>query len=320
MTSLNPEKILVTGVAGFVGSHLAETLVRQNSQVIGIDNLSRGSIENIRHILSCTNFSFVKGDILDKHFLQGNLRDVDVIFHEAALIDVNESMRLPDLYWENNVLGLQNVLEAAIANDVKRLIFASSSAVYGKQSIVPTKEDTSLMPLSPYAETKVQGEALCAKYRDEYGISCVILRYFNIYGPGQTPSPYSGVIIKFIEKALKDESLTIYGDGNQTRDFIHIDDVIQANMLAAQEKRADGETFNIGSGEKITINDLAKTILTIMDKTNLQITHASSRKGDITHSQPTIDKAELILGFRPQYGLKSGLTATYRWLAYSAES
>jgi UDP-glucose 4-epimerase len=313
MLSFNHEHVLVTGVAGFVGSRLAKTLVNQNIHVKGIDNLSRGRIETLHQILPSQYFSFVQGDILDYNCLREHLQDIDIIFHEAALIDVNESMRQPHFYHKNNVEGFRNVLEAARANDVTRVIFASSSAVYGKQLILPIKEDASLMPLSPYAETKVQGEALCAKYREDYGISCVILRYFNIYGPGQTPGPYSGVIIKFIEKALNNEFLTIYGDGTQTRDFVYIDDVIYANLLAATEMEADGKTFNIGSGDAITINDLATKILTIMDKTELPIIHAPFRKGDITHSQPNTYKSEHLLGFRPQHDLASGLITTYQW-------
>lgn len=310
---MNRENVLITGVAGFVGSHLAEISVSYDSQVTGIDNLSRGSIENIRHMLRRKNFSFVKGDILDKNFLQRNMKDIDIVFHEAALIDVNESMRLPNLYRENNVLGLQNVLEAARANDVKRLIFASSSAVYGEQSILPIKEDAPLIPLSPYAETKVQGEELCRKYCEDYGLPSVVLRYFNIYGPGQTPGTYSGVITKSINKVLRNESLIIHGGGNQTRDFIHIDDVAQANILASKISGADGGAFNIGSGEKTTINNLVKMILDIGGKTDLRIIHASPRTGDIMHSQANMEKAQFILRFRPQHDLKSGLTATYRY-------
>ena len=309
---MNGENVLVTGVAGFVGSHLAEILVTQNSQIRGIDNLSRGSLENIRSIRSYKNFSFSKGDILDKNFLQRAMRGIDLVFHEAALIDVNESIRLPHLYQENNVVGLENVLEAARVNDVKRLIFASSCAVYGDQSVMLIREDAPFNPLSPYAETKIKGENLCRKYREEYGLPCVVLRYFNIYGPGQKSGPYSGVITQFIEKVLRNESPIIYGDGNQTRNFIHVDDIVQANILASTIREADGETFNIGSAENIAINNLAKMILDIGGKTDLQVTHAPPRTGDIIHSQANIEKAQQILGFKPQHALKAGLTELYR--------
>ena len=307
MSIINHQRVLITGVAGFIGSYLAKKIVSDGLQVTGIDNLVRGKMENIQNLLQCENFSFTKGDILDKCLIKQKTRDIDVIFHEAALIDVTESMQNPSLYEKNNVFGINNVLEAARINNVKRFVFASSCAVYGKQLILPIKEDASLMPLSPYAETKIQGEKLCKKYYEDYGIHSVILRYFNVYGSSQIPSPYCGVITKFIDNAVKDEPLSIYGNGHQTRDFIYVDDVCQANILAAKEKKAEDETFNIGSGNISTINDLASTILSLIDKNDLEIIHTPSRKGDITHSQATIEKAKFILGFKPRYDLNSGL-------------
>jgi len=303
MSIINHQRVLITGAAGFVGSYLARKLVNYSTQVRGIDSLIRGKIVNVQPLLQYKNYSFTRGNILNKGLMQKKTRDIDVIFHEAALIDVNESMQKPSLYEKNNVFGTYNVLEAARINDVKCFI------------LLPITENASLMPLSPYAKTKIEGEKLCQKYYEDYGISTVILRYFNIYGPGQIPSSYSGVITRFFDNALNDEPLTIFGDGNQTRDFIYIDDVGQANILAAKENKVEGETINVGSGRKVAINDLAKTVLDIMGKTNLRIIHEPPRTGDITHSQASIKKGKSILGFKPQYDLQSGLKETIIRLA-----
>jgi len=222
-----------------------------------------------------------------KNFLQRAMRGIDLVFHEAALIDVNESIRLPHLYQENNVVGLKNILEAARVNDVKRFIFASSCAVYGDQSVMLIREDAPLNPLSPYAETKINGEALCRKYREDYGLPCVVLRYFNIYGPGQKSGPYSGVITQFIEKVLRNESPIIYGDGNQTRNFIHVDDIVQANILASTIREADGETLNIGTTENITINNLAKMILDIGGKPIYKSSTPHPEQATLSTAKPT---------------------------------
>jgi UDP-glucose 4-epimerase len=310
MALIRHHQVLITGVAGFVGSSLATNLVTHDVHVTGIDSLIRGTLDRIQPLRPCKNFSFVKGDLLNHALLQQQTRDIDVIFHEAALIDVTESIHQPALYEKHNVLGTRNVLEAARRNEVTRVIFASSCAVYGHQATLPIPEDAPLTPLSPYAETKIQGETLCHQYAAAYGLSSVILRYFNVYGPGQHPSAYSGVITRFIANARSDEALTIYGDGTQTRDFIHVEDICHANLLAATEQQAAGEIINIGSGRPTTINGLATMIRHITHKPRLPIIHAPPRPGDIPHSHAAIEKAQRILGFQPQYDLQAGLKTT----------
>lgn len=293
-------------MAGFVGSHLAEILVNANFSITGIDNLSKGSSGNIKHLKKFRNFFFAKGDICDKGFMKEQLKDVDVLFHEAALTDVIDSISNPSPYFKTNVEGTEIVLEAARINDVERVVFASSCAVYGGTKRNPIVEDAPLQAMSPYAETKIIGEKLCRRYHEEQGLKVVTLRYFNVFGLRQTLH-YSGVISEFIKRALEDKPLTVYGDGKQIRDFIYIDDVVNANALAAENKAAIGEAFNVGSGEGTTINHLAKTILRVLGKENLYITHASRRAGEIRYSLSDITKIKKALGFKPKYSLESGI-------------
>jgi UDP-glucose 4-epimerase len=297
---------VITGVAGFVGSHLAQTLLSMNVTVIGLDNLERGSRHRITTLQTAPHFTFIKGDIRDETILDNALSDETVVFHEAALIDVNESLTYPDRYYQTNVGGFLTVLEACRRHDVPRLIFASSCAVYGQQAPGPIREPTAPAPVTPYASTKLEGERLCQTYAEHYGLSTMALRYFNIYGPGQT-SAYGSVMTMFLQQAQQQHSLTIYGDGLQTRDFIHITDIVAANILASQAKHLPYAVINIGTGIATTIKDLAIMINAITDNPNRTIHHALARAGDIRFSQADITQAQLHLNFHPKVTLKSGV-------------
>jgi len=291
----------VTGGAGFIGSHLVKALVKAGHQVRVLDNLSTGSIENLTDVLDA--IELVRGDVRDYGAVEYVVRGVDAVIHLAALIDVAESVERPDLYFDVNVRGTYNVAKAS--KNVSTFVFASSSAVYGEPIRVPIPEDHPLMPKSPYAASKVSGEAFVQAFANQYGFRPVILRLFNVYGPKQSRA-YAGVIIEFIRRVSRGEPPVIFGDGEQTRDFIHVSDVVEAIMLSFRNEEARG-VFNIGSGEGITINHLASLILKLMGRENLKPIYAQSRPGDIRNSVADITKAKRKLGFNPKVELKLGI-------------
>ena len=299
-------RAVITGVAGFVGSHLAHKLLVNGVDVLGLDNLERGSRHRIESIIADARFTFVKGDIQDTKTLTTILSEDAVVFHEAALIDVNESLQQPTRYHQTNVAGFQKVLEACRQRDVSKVIFASSCAVYGHQPPGPIAESATQTPLTPYAATKLEGEQLCQTYTERYGLSTIALRYFNIYGPGQTAT-YGGVITTFLRQAQGNTALTIYGDGLQTRDFIHITDIVAANLLAGQASHPRHAIMNIGTGIATTITALAQTISNLTSNTCLPIHHAPERPGDIRFSHADITRAQQLLHFQPTMTLKHGL-------------
>jgi len=294
-------RVLVTGGAGFIGSHLVKALVKAGHQVRVLDNLFTGSIENLADVLN--TIEFVRGDVRDYGTVESAVRSVDAVVHLAALIDVAESVEKPDLYFDVNVRGTYNVVKAS--RSAGTFVFASSSAVYGEPIRVPIPEDHPLMPKSPYAASKVSGEAFVQAFANQYGFRPVILRLFNVYGPKQSRA-YAGVIIEFIRRVSRGEPPVIFGDGEQTRDFIHVSDVVEAIMLSFRNEEARG-VFNIGSGEGITINHLASLILKLMGRENLKPIYAQSRPGDIRNSVADITKAKRKLGFNPKVELKLGI-------------
>jgi len=300
-------RAIITGVAGFVGSHLAHALLKAGVEVIGLDNLERGSRQRITPLQVYSRFSFIEGDIRDIMTMRAILSTNAVIFHEAALIDVNESLRHPARYHQTNVEGLHTILDACRQRDVSRLVFASSCAVYGHQPHGPIPETATPAPLTPYAATKLEGERLCQMYTERYGLSTIALRYFNIYGPGQTAT-YGGVITRFLSQARHHDALTIYGDGLQTRDFIQINDIVSANLLAGQASQLTHVVLNIGSGIATTITELAHIINTLTSNTDPTIHHAPERPGDIRFSHADITHAQHYLHFKPEYTLETGLT------------
>ena len=294
-------RILVTGGAGFIGSHLVKALVKAGHSVRILDNFSTGSLENLGDIAG--SVELVVGDVRSYGVVEKAVKGVDAVIHLAALIDVAESIEKPDLYFDVNARGTYNIAKAC--KGVSVLVFASTCAVYGEPVKLPVAEDHPIVPKSPYAATKVAGEAFIQAYSNLYGYRYAILRLFNVYGPKQSKA-YAGVIIEFIKRVSRGEPPIIFGDGEQTRDFIHVSDVVEAIMMAiTNEKTRD--VFNIGSGKPVTINQLAKLILKLMGREDLKPIHTTPRPGDIRHSVADITKAREVLGFKPRIGLEEGL-------------
>ncbi len=303
------KKALVTGGAGFIGSHLTELLANRGYRVIILDDLSTGKMANVEPSLQKTNVGFIQGSITDLPLLQQLFKGVDYVFHQAAIPSVPRSIENPGASHNVNVTGTLNVLLAARDNNVIKVICASSSSVYGDTPTLPKIESMPPNPRSPYSVTKLAGEYYCQVFQQIYGLATVCLRYFNVYGPRQDPnSQYAAVIPLFIKHILGDKSPVIFGDGKQTRDFTFVEDVVMANIIAAQST-ATG-IFNIARGESITINNLAKLIASIMEK-NIEPIYQESRTGDILHSLADISKAKAI-GYDPQYSLENGLKKTIK--------
>jgi len=302
--------VVVTGGAGFIGSNLARVLVRRN-EVIVIDDLSTGHQENIQDLIDDQSIAFVKGDITNLNFLKKTFQTVDYVFHEAAIPSVPRSVKDPISSNYANVTGTLNVLVAAKDCNVEKVVYASSSSVYGDTPTLPKKEDMIPCPLSPYAVSKITGEYYCKVFTEVYGLPTASLRYFNVYGYFQDPnSEYAAVMPKFITRVLNDKPPIIYGDGEQTRDFTFIEDVITANILAAESKAIGN--YNIAGGSQITINDLAKDIMKICGK-DLDLEYTDPRPGDIEHSFADISKSREKFNYTPKFDLLKGLEATIEW-------
>lgn len=305
-------KILVTGGAGFIGSHIAEELVKKGQDVRIIDNFSTGKMENIRPFEK--KIELIEGSITDKPTVDDAVKGCDYIFHEAAMVSVEESIRNPHKAWDINIRGTLLVLGAASRCGVKRVVLASSAAVYGDTLALPKREDGAIAPKSPYGETKHINEMNAEKYYKDFKLQTVCLRYFNVFGPRQDPnSPYSGVISKFVSAALKKAHPVIYGDGEQTRDFVYVKDVVRANLFAMAERKAAGQIFNIGTGKETSINQLWKEIKK-QTKSKLIPMHKEPREGDIRRSFASIVKAQKVLKYKPQCSLEEGLKYTIEWI------
>jgi UDP-glucose 4-epimerase len=300
-------RILVTGGAGFIGSHLASELLKRKYSVVVFDNLCSGKTANLREISGKTGFRFLEGDIRDENKLVAAFEDVDVVIHLAALIDIAASIANPSETNDVNVTGTLNVLCEAARCKVKRLIFASSTAVYGDAKKLPINEDTDVNPISPYAASKLAGEAYCKAFTGSFNLSTVVLRFFNVYGPRSEKSPYCGVITKFLQQSNEDETLKIFGDGKQTRDFIHVKDIVEALILALEARGVDGETFNICTGIPTSIDDLAKAVQVATQKDS-PITHEAARQGEIKFSYGDPSKAKEKLHFKAKISLSEGLS------------
>ena len=300
---------LVTGGAGFIGSHIAEALVNRNEKVRIIDNLSTGHLENLEPIFA--KIDFLRGDLTDEAMVRKAVDGVEIIFHEAALPSVPRSVADPRETHLACVDGTFNLLLAAKEKGVRRVIYAASSSVYGDQPTLPKVESMRPEPLSPYAAAKLVGEYYCQVFTRTYGLETICLRYFNIFGPRQDPSsPYSGVISQFIDRLSKDASPIIYGDGEQTRDFTHISNAVDANMLAAQTSRGIGEVINIANAEQVTINELFRLLRELTGRNEIEPEYQAARKGDILHSLADIGSATRLLGYQPKFGLRAGLEQT----------
>ena len=298
--------VLVTGGAGFIGSHLVPQLLELGYSVIVLDNLSNGKLENLNSVLDHPKFMFKRGDINDKTIQNEVFNGIDSIIHLAALIDISASVADPTKNHEINVNGTFNMLQAAIKNKVKKFVFASSTAVYGDVKTLPVQENIALNPISPYAASKVAGEAYCCAFANCFGLETVALRFFNIYGLRSGNSPYSGVITKFLQKIINGEALTIDGDGEQTRDFIHVNDIVKAVILALERKGLRGEVFNVCTGVPTSVNELAAALKAVTGK-NPDVKYGPERLGDIKSSYGDPSEAAEKLGFRASTDLPKGL-------------
>jgi len=306
-------KVLLTGGAGFIGSHLAERLLTDGCRVIALDNLYAGKLKNFKRCADNPNFHFIKGDIRDKKIVDGVTMGVDAVIHQAAITSVPLSIKNPKFVYGVNVAATVNLLKSCVKNDVTRFIFASSAAVYGAAKKMPISENAPAKPLSPYGESKLHAEKYCQKFWDEHGLKTVCLRYFNVFGPRQTPGQYAGVISRFFDR-LKDKLPPIvYGDGKQTRDFVYIDDVVEATILALSCEKAAGRLLNIGTGTATSVNELCRTFMKLMHRSGVEPKYVAPRAGDIRHSQADITKAKKILGYKPRISLKQGLKKFIEW-------
>lgn len=302
-------KALVTGGAGFIGSNLVALLIAQGHEVVVLDNLSSGYRRNLEPF---ANLQFIMGDIRDAGLVQRAMADVEVVFHLAASVGNKRSIEHPVEDAEINVLGTLHLLEAARQAQVRKIVFSSSAGIFGELKTLPIREDHPVEPDSPYGASKLAAEKLCLAYAKLYPpLECICLRYFNVYGINQRYDAYGNVIPIFVHRLLRDQPLVIFGDGEQTRDFVNVRDVAQANYQAALTHGVSG-AFNLGSGTRITINRLAQLLSELSDRPTM-IEHAPPRPGDVRHSLADISAARTILGYQPAVDLATGLREYLAW-------
>ncbi len=300
-------KILVTGGAGFIGSHLVDKLAADDAEIVILDNLSSGKAENISAHLPSQNVKFIKGDICNLKLVKSIVSEVDVVVNLAAIVGVPISVENPLLAHEVNATGTLNLLKASLDGGVKRFVQASSAAVYGEAETLPVREDSVLAPSSPYAVSKIAAEDYARVFSHVYGLETVCVRFFNVFGPRQDYNPYSGVITIFMKELMNGKTPTIFGDGEQTRDFVSVHDVVSSIVLAVTKKGITGEVFNVSSGKTTTVNGLVQLLQKMTGKSDLSPVHAIARTGDIRHSWGNIDKARAILGYNPSVTLEEGI-------------
>lgn len=298
-------KIFVTGGAGFIGSHLVASLLKENNQVMIYDNLKNSSKDKISHLLK-NGALFIKGDITDYKTISKSITGFDCVVHLAGETDVQESIKFPERTNQVNVTGTVNVLRACVERKISNVIAASSAAVFGNPKDLPLSENSQTIPISPYGASKLAIEHYMQAFSNSYDFNCITLRLFNVYGKGQS-GPYAGVITKFMEKIVDKKPLVIFGDGSNTRDFVSVCDVVQSiqNAITKIEGKK-GNVYNIANGKYTTIEDLAKLMISISGKP-LSIEHKQPKKGDIQHSQTSIWLAQRDLGYSPKIQLKEGL-------------
>ncbi len=305
-------KVLITGGAGFIGSNLADELIKQGAKVVILDNFLTGFRENLEEIKG--DFDFVEGDINDNSKLRRAVENVEIIFHQAALPSVPRSVENPLETHQACVNGTFNVLQKAKENNVKRVVYAASSSAYGDQETLPKVETMRPEPLSPYAAAKLMGEYYCQVFTNVYGLETLCLRYFNVFGPRQNPSSqYSGVISRFVDALMADKTPIIYGDGETTRDFTFIANVVDANIKAAQTAKGIGEVMNVANSERISLNELLEVLKKITKRDGVSADYQPERKGDVKHSQADNRRAVEWLGYEKLAGLEEGLVKTIDW-------
>ncbi|HEX3250046.1 MAG TPA: SDR family oxidoreductase [Pyrinomonadaceae bacterium] len=303
---------LVTGGAGFIGSHIASALAAAGARVRVIDDLSTGYRENLQEIKG--DLDFVQGSLADKRTLAKAVEDVELVFHEAAIPSVPRSVENPRQTHVASVESTFSLLLAARDRKVRRLVYAASSSAYGDQPTLPKVETMLPEPLSPYAVAKLVGEHYCQVFTRVYGLETVSLRYFNVFGPRQDPSStYSGVVSRFISDLLGGKRPVIYGDGEQSRDFTYIENVVDANLKAAESSKGIGQVINIANGKRITLNQLLHELKSLTNKPDVSADYQEPRAGDVKHSLADITRARELLGFEPRVGLRSGLEFTIDW-------
>jgi len=306
--------MLITGGAGFIGSHLCDKYTKEGHRVFCLDNFMSGNLMNIRHLLDYRNFKLVKGDVRDSELLERISRDVDVILHLAAQIHVDRSYIEPRLTYEINVMGTQNVLEAAKLHDAQRVIYASTSEVYGSAQYVPIDENHPLNAPHPYGASKIAADRMCYAYTQTYGMDICILRLFNVFGPHQRDLGYGGVISIFTRRVLNHTPPIIYGDGRQTRDYTYIDDAIRAYDLVLNHNDPIAEPLNFGTGKEVSIIDLANKIVDLCGVRDvIKPAHVEPRIGEVKRLIANASRAKDILGWEPEYDLERGLEAFVKW-------
>jgi len=308
---------LVTGGAGFIGSHIAEYLVDKKFDVIVVDNLLRGKKENITPLLD-RGVKFVSADLKDYDLIKNHFKDVDLVFHLAATVGVKFATIRPLEVLDNNIDSLRNVLKASVNGKVRKVIDASSSEVYGGIETVPMAEDLPLSPVSPYGISKIVGEAYCRAFGRKYGLRTSIVRYFNVYGPRQSCDDKSWVVPTFITNAIEGKPLLLHGSGSQTRDFTFISDAVEGIMLVAERDDGSGESYNIGTGKETSIRELAELVLTISGNRS-RIGYTRLRSFHIRRRCADISKARDRLGYEPKVSLKDGLKITWDYFVRQME-
>lgn len=319
--TLSGKKLLITGGAGFIGSNLIERFITQNNTIFCLDNLATGKLNNIRPFFDRSDFTFIEGDIRDYDTCRKAVEGVDVVLHQAAMGSVPRSIADPVTTNDVNIGGFVNMLTATKEAGVKRFVYAASSSTYGDHPALPKKEDQIGRPLSPYAVTKYVNELYAKVFSDLYGIETIGLRYFNVFGRRQDPNgAYAAAIPKFIKLLITYQSPHIYGDGLQSRDFTYIDNVIQANELAATvvQRRALNTVYNIAFGDATTVVELIETLKEYLSEFDPRIASVDpvkgeKRVGDILHSLASIDRARDLLSYQPEYDLRKGLKEAIRW-------
>ncbi len=307
-------KILITGGAGFIGSHLCEKYTREGYSVVCLDNFASGNLMNIKHLLNYHNFKLIKGDIRDFDLLEKIMRDVDVVFHLAAQVHVDRSYIEPKYTYEVIVMGTQNVLEVARLYNAKKVIHASTSEVYGSALRVPIDEEHPLNAPHPYGASKIAADRMCYAYVRTYGMNISILRLFNIYGPRQRDIGYGGVISIFSRRILNNINPIVYGGGNQTRDYTYIEDAVKAYDLVLNHKEPIGEPINFGSGNEVSVLELASKLIEFFGKKGtVKVTHTEPRVGEVERLIADATRAKDILGWTPVVSLDEGLERFVEW-------
>ena len=305
------KRVLITGGLGFVGTNLVDQLLSTN-EVTVFDDLSSGRVSNVRRHLQNPKFKLLEGSLLDHRKIDEAIAEADEVVHLAAVVSVIRSLEEPNLVHRTNVEGTLNVLEGCRRHSVKRMIFASSAAIYGNNHRKQLTEEMEPNPSNLYGATKVAGEAYVKAYHETHDLGTTILRMMNVYGPGRFPGSYAGVITRFAEAASRQEPLTIYGDGEQTRDFVYVSDVIDAIVRTLENRHTIGLTLNIGTGTASTINEVA-AIFSRMTKPPIPIHHLPPRQGEVRQSWASIERAKKILDYKPKVSLSKGIESYVRW-------